>query len=217
MEESAKLRQYWEEEYERTDTPFDIDDPDEWIADLERRGQIRGNILDAGCGTGRTSIFLAKLGYDVTGVDISSNAVERAMRKVASENFHIRFIQTNVCEWIGYDGFFDTVIDIGCFHSLFTESDRKSYALTLHRICRTGAVVYLRAISNANLRREEKSNRTFPALSEASIRSAFRVGWIVSDMAHREIDLLTDNGYKRAYCWFAEIKREPGIIPSCFQ
>jgi cyclopropane fatty-acyl-phospholipid synthase-like methyltransferase len=207
VKESAKLRQYWEKEYERTDTPFDVDSPDEWIADLERRGQIRGNILDAGCGTGRTSIFLAKLGYNVTGVDISSNAIERAVRKIASEDFHIRFVQANVCEWVGCEGFFDTVIDIGCFHSLFTESDRKSYASTLHRVCGAGAVVYLRAISEANLRREEKSDRAFPALSEASIRSAFGVGWVVSDMAHREIDLLTDDGCKKAYCWFAGIKR----------
>ncbi|MDR3165974.1 MAG: methyltransferase domain-containing protein [Synergistaceae bacterium] len=208
MEESAKLRQYWEKEYERTDTPFDIDAPDEWIADLEQRGQIRGNILDAGCGTGRTSIFLAKLGYSVTGVDISANAVERAARKTVSGEFHIRFIQANICEWIGCDNFFDTVIDIGCFHSLFTENDRKSYASTLQRVCKAGAVVYLRAISEANLQREEKSRRAFPAMSEASIRSAFEVGWIVNSMAHREIDLLTDNGRKKAYCWFAEIKRE---------
>ncbi|MDR1132685.1 MAG: methyltransferase domain-containing protein, partial [Synergistaceae bacterium] len=123
----SELRQYWEKEYERTDTPFDTEVPDEWIADLEKRGKIRGNVLDAGCGPGRTSIFLAGLGYDVTGVDISGNAIERAASESISKNAGVRFIQTDICEWPGYDGYFDTVIDIGCFHSLPTDDERGNY------------------------------------------------------------------------------------------
>ncbi len=42
------------------------------------------NVLDAGCGRGRHSINLARLGYDVTGVDLSENAIKKA-RKL-SEN-----------------------------------------------------------------------------------------------------------------------------------
>ncbi|MDR1481964.1 MAG: methyltransferase domain-containing protein [Synergistaceae bacterium] len=209
MEESVRLREYWEKEYERTDTPFDIEVPDEWIADLERRGRIRGKILDTGCGPGRTSIYLAKLGYDVTGVDISDNAIGRAARRAALEGLRMEFFQANVCEWHGHDGYFDTVIDIGCFHSLLNESGRVSYASALHRFMKTGSVVYLRAISDANLRKEAASDRAFPALGEETIRAAFSAGWEIRDMEHREIDLLTDNGCKKAWCWFAEIQREP--------
>ena len=33
------------------------------------------SVLDAGCGTGRVSIRLAELGYDVTGADVDATAV----------------------------------------------------------------------------------------------------------------------------------------------
>jgi 2-polyprenyl-3-methyl-5-hydroxy-6-metoxy-1,4-benzoquinol methylase len=42
------------------------------------------SVLDFGCGTGWTSIFLAKAGYTVTGVDISEDAV-RLAREAAAE------------------------------------------------------------------------------------------------------------------------------------
>jgi SAM-dependent methyltransferase len=206
---SGKLRQYWEKEYERTDTPFDVNIPDEWVADLEKRGKIRGNVLDSGCGPGRTSIFLAELGYDVTGVDISGHAIERAKGKSSSKNIDVCFIQTDICEWSNCDRYFDTVIDIGCFHSLLTDDERESYVATLHRICKPEAVVYLRALSAQNPQKGRSSGRAFPALDDKTIYYYFGINWNISDIAHREIDLLTDNGViKKAYCWFLEINHE---------
>ncbi|HET7087082.1 MAG TPA: methyltransferase domain-containing protein [Anaerolineae bacterium] len=40
--------------------------------------QNGGKILDLGCGIGRTSVSLAKAGYDVTGLDVSEKAVNIA-------------------------------------------------------------------------------------------------------------------------------------------
>jgi len=44
-------------------------------------------ILDLACGKGRHSIYLNNLGYQVTGVDISSNSIKIA-NKSANEKLH---------------------------------------------------------------------------------------------------------------------------------
>lgn len=69
-------------------------------------------ILDIGCGEGRNSIFLSKLGYDVTGIDVSSVAIEKAITNNSSCNF--------LCKDLMHDSWpnetYDTIIDFGLFH-----------------------------------------------------------------------------------------------------
>jgi len=52
---------------------------------LKKYGIYRGTILELGCGNGRISINLAKMGFKVTGIDISSlclsDAIKRAKKK----------------------------------------------------------------------------------------------------------------------------------------
>lgn len=50
-------------------------------------------ILDVGCGTGRHSIELARRGYDLTGIDLSENQLNRAREKAKAENLNIPFLQ----------------------------------------------------------------------------------------------------------------------------
>ncbi len=50
-------------------------------------------VLDAGCGRGRHSINLARMGYEVTGVDLSEKSIEKAesIRKTLSFSSRLRF------------------------------------------------------------------------------------------------------------------------------
>ena len=41
-------------------------------------------VLDVGCGEGRNSIFMAKIGHEVDAFDVSENAVEKA-KKIARQ------------------------------------------------------------------------------------------------------------------------------------
>ncbi|UNC91529.1 class I SAM-dependent DNA methyltransferase [Candidatus Contubernalis alkaliaceticus] len=53
-------------------------------------------ILDLACGTGNSSLSLAKKGYQVIGVDISPEMLEVAKRKAAAEKIKIEFIQQDM-------------------------------------------------------------------------------------------------------------------------
>jgi SAM-dependent methyltransferase len=51
---------------------------------LSRRGVKVGRLLELGCGTGRHAEQLARLGYSLHGIDLSSTMVEQARKRLAS-------------------------------------------------------------------------------------------------------------------------------------
>jgi SAM-dependent methyltransferase len=87
-----------------------------------------GKALDIGCGTGDSSIYLAKHGWQVTGVDFVAKAVDKARAKAAADNVEVRFEQadaTRLCEeGVGSD--FALIVDNGCLHGM-NDEDRNDY------------------------------------------------------------------------------------------
>ena len=76
----------------------------------------RGRALDVAMGTGRNAIYLAKMGFDVEGVDISPEAVDSALRAARKARVTIKTQVANL--EVGYHfekGAFDVII---CFNYL---------------------------------------------------------------------------------------------------
>ena len=73
-----------------------------------------GTILDLACGKGRHSIYLNKLGYQVTGVDLSENSIATANE---SSNETLQFITHDMREpWNEtYDAVFNLFTSFGYF------------------------------------------------------------------------------------------------------
>jgi SAM-dependent methyltransferase len=74
----------------------------ETIGFLEENGfEIKGSkILDIGCGPGVLSIPLARLGAEVTSLDISSKSLERVKEAAEKESLDV---ETMVCSWWSAD------------------------------------------------------------------------------------------------------------------
>lgn len=79
-------------------------------------------ILDVGCGTGRHAIELAKRGYDVTGIDLSDDQLNRAREKAAKQNVTVNFIKADARNF-SFDEKYDLVIMIceGAFSLMETD------------------------------------------------------------------------------------------------
>jgi len=56
-------------------------------------------ILDLGCGTGRHSVELAKRGYQITGVDISSGMLAEAKKAAKKAGVEVEWIEADCCDF----------------------------------------------------------------------------------------------------------------------
>ena len=56
--------------------------PNRFLAEIVQ-GRKPGRALDVGMGQGRNSLFLARLGWDVTGVDVSDRGIDLAKKEAA--------------------------------------------------------------------------------------------------------------------------------------
>jgi 2-polyprenyl-3-methyl-5-hydroxy-6-metoxy-1,4-benzoquinol methylase len=81
-----------------------------------------GRAIDLGCGTGTNVITLAKTGWQVTGVDFASRAIQIAKRKIKKANINADLRVGDVTR-VNLNGQFDLVLDIGCFHGVQNKAD----------------------------------------------------------------------------------------------
>lgn len=76
-------------DYEYDEKPEMFGHPYKELQDYLSRYAIKGTLLDLGCGQGRDSIFLARVGYQVTAVDSSKIGVRQMMDKAQSHGLKI--------------------------------------------------------------------------------------------------------------------------------
>jgi SAM-dependent methyltransferase len=81
------------------------------------------NVLDLACGTGSLSIPLAKLGFNVVGVDLSSEMLTVAEEKARNENITITFFQQDMSDLSGFEGFDYVVCFCDSINYLKNEND----------------------------------------------------------------------------------------------
>ncbi|MGM5484013.1 MAG: class I SAM-dependent methyltransferase [Nanobdellota archaeon] len=68
------------------------------------------NILDAGCGTGRLSIPLAELGFNVTGIDLSEDNIKKANKIKPYKNNNLTFIVGSLTTDVFQSREFDAIL-----------------------------------------------------------------------------------------------------------
>lgn len=122
--------------------PWDIGGPQPALVALADSGELRGDLLDAGCGPGDNALFLAERGYQVTGFDAAPSAIEQARGRAEGRGAKPEFVVADATRLDGFEQRFTTVIDSALYHCL-TDDQRAAYAKALHRVTRPGAQLHL--------------------------------------------------------------------------
>jgi len=102
----------------------------------------RGPILDLGCGVGRHLVFFAALGYDVTGIDVSPQALEASAAWLAREGLAAALEVASVDSIPLPDAHFDAVISHGVLDHV-TLAEAHAALGEVRRVLRPGGLLHL--------------------------------------------------------------------------
>jgi SAM-dependent methyltransferase len=180
--------------------PWDIGRPQPALEALARAGELRGRVLDAGCGTGEHALMAAALGLEATGIDAAPTAIEKARAKADERGLDIRFILGDLTGPADPEDRFDTVLDCGCFH-VFDDEDRRAYVAYLRSATAPGGRFFMlcfsdRAPGGSGPRR----------ITEAEILEAFADGWRVDAIEPAVLQTILGGGTD-IEAWLASITR----------
>ena len=107
----------WEERYAGTEDSIWSGNPNAALVDTVT-GLEPGRVLDVGCGEGADVVWMAEHGWDVTGIDLSTTAIDRARKAAEDRGIAADFAVADVSTWEpavddSRRGGFDLVV--GCF------------------------------------------------------------------------------------------------------
>lgn len=133
-------------------------------------------VLDVGCGQGRDAIFIALLGHEVVGVDISPNGISQmecaALKAGVTITGKVADIQTYSPE-----GLFDVVLFDRTLHMLAEPQRLSCLARLLHHVAPNGWVVI------------EDEARNLPALKSVMSKHSNRWELVTERRGHLVLQL----------------------------
>jgi len=130
--------------------PWELGRPRKVLVGLVKKGLVKkGKALDICCGAGTNALYLTKKGFQVTGIDISSKAIEHAKEKARKANARTQFQVQNFLNLPFEDEEFDFVFDMGCFHHVKVE-DRDTFIRGVHRVLKKGGSYIMVCFSYRN-------------------------------------------------------------------
>ena len=157
--------------------PWSIGEPQPELAALINRGMFHGDVLDAGCGEGAISMYLAERGFTTVGLDQSPTAIELARREAAERGLtSASFEVADISSFTGYDGRFGTVVDSTLFHSMPIEL-REGYQRSIVRAAAPGASYFVLVFDRAG-----HSAGPANAVTEDELRDVVSRYWTIDEI-----------------------------------
>ncbi len=184
--------------------PWDIGRPQAVFARVA--DEVRGDVLDAGCGTGEQALFFAARGHAVTGIDFLEEPIRQAQQKAAARGLVVTFLVLDALHLDRVPRVWHTILDSGLFHAL-SDADRVRYVQNLSGALSPEGILYLLCFSD-----KEPGTEGPRRISEPEIRSAFADGWGIESLEAARFEIrpdfvgmtFTPGG---PHAWFARIRR----------
>jgi len=153
-----------------------------------------------GCGTGTNAIYLAKRGFEVTGIDIAPTALIRAKAKADKAGVEVRWLLASVLA-PPREKPFELIFDRGCYHGV-RRQNAAGYVEAVARLSQPGTRVLILA-GNAN----ESRPYGPPRVKEEEIRGDFSKSFEFQWLRETQFDTMEPNG-KGALAWSVLLRKK---------
>jgi len=133
-------KEWWGKFYSNKDKPipFFVNAPDENLVSYLESGIFKaGRVLDIGCGNGRNSLYLAKKGFQVDGIDFSETSIEWACQRAIESGIDVNFINKSIFDFEVLNNTYDYIYDSGCLHHI-NPHRRSQYLSKISRLLKKG-------------------------------------------------------------------------------
>jgi len=139
-----KIIDNWDKLYKLKSIPWDSGKEEKILSELIIKRKIqKGLTLDLGCGQGTDTVYLAKNGFPVTGIDISLAGLKLAEQKAKREGLKVTLCQGDVLNLPFTAESFFFINDRGCFHHI-EKQKRQDYSREIYRTLKKEGIFLLR-------------------------------------------------------------------------
>jgi SAM-dependent methyltransferase len=164
------------------------------------REHVRGvTALDFGCGAGRSTRFLAELGFEVIGVDIAAEMIDRARERDPGGDY--RLVPDGDLSGLLYDTF-DLVLSVFTFDNIPTMEKKVALFRSMKDLLKEGGRI-VSMVSSPEIYVNEWasfSTKDFPLNREAGSGDRVQIVMLdVEDSRPVEDILWTDDAYREVY------------------
>jgi|SRR5690606_28909140 len=145
----------------------------------------KGNLLDLGCGQGRDSIALARIGYSVTGIDNSKVGIEQMSQTGQVENLNLVGRVDDIYAFDRFDEF-DIILLDSMFH--FTKKDKEKEIGLIKKIIsglRNGSLIVVCIQDTGNKVQILNKAIDFKKSQKRIVDKAFRYAFEDSESGHK--------------------------------
>lgn len=176
----------WDARYQSGTPPWESGQPSSELQRVIAEDRIPpSRVIDLGCGSGINAVWLARQGFDVTGVDFSGLAIDKARERAAAAGVPVQFVQADVLHLTDEFEPFPFFFDRGCYHAV-RRTDAGAYVRTLARITQPGSLGLILA-GNANS--SHKPGEGPPVVSEADLHAELEPAFEIVRLREFHFDL----------------------------
>jgi len=188
------------------------------IVKLLRKNKVK-KVLDLGCGSGRHTVYLAKNGFEVYGIDIAPVGIKLTKDWLKQENLRANLKLGSIYRKLPYeDNFFDALIAVQVINHGKIESIRRLIK-EMERILRPGGFIFVTTSRMGSIKNIPKEKlwkikfiapRTFIPLShdeKGLVHYWFTKQLLRKEFKNFKIHDIKVSSNRRHYCLLAELKK----------